>query len=208
MRFASRPAAIKTLLTLAILSTVAVVLACAPAAPALQRDKPTPTPTNTPTPTPEIVYLPVKGTLTPFQVHPTTPPGAAVHAGLMFEADRYLATREAQEAKGQRSVDASPTHTMIIFLQNTEDIPGVVEMLEAGGAEVHNAYPATDQSPTHIGAIIPVSMFHDIEADERITLIEHALQLIHYGAPAAPNGRKSTPCPQQPPNQASSNPDS
>ena len=173
MRSVSRPAALTFLLTVFVLAAIAAVLACGPTAPTPQGEEPKPTaePTPAPTTTPQLIHVYMHGTLTPIEAPPTPDPNAAVSYSLKQEAKRYLATREAQQAQDQRSVDEPPTYELIIRL-NTEDIAGVVETLEAGGAVVHETHGESTRYTATIIANVPVSLMLAIEDEDRITRVE------------------------------------
>ena len=189
MRFVSRPTGITFLL--ALLSIVAVILACAPAAPALRGDKPKPTTEQTPAPpaTPEFIYVQIKGTLTPIEAPPTPMPGAAVPYTLRMNAERYLATREAQKAQGIRSEDPQPTHEVLIYLSADDHITAVAQMLEAGGSVIYNTEIGTEHYLPYVYALVPVSLFLEVEADERIKLVEQMTPMILNNSPSTPSSQ-------------------
>ena len=103
MLFVSRPAGLTFLLALALLSIVTAILACAPTAPDPQGE--TSKPTAEPTSTPELIYVHINGTLTPIEAPPAPVPNAAVPSDIRMQAERYIATREAQQTQGIRSAN-------------------------------------------------------------------------------------------------------
>ena len=183
MRLVSRPAGIPFLLTLALLSIFAAILACAPTAPDLQGDTPTPTAT------PELIYVHIKGTLTPIEAPPTPMPGAAVPYTLRINAERYLATREAQQARGIRSADPQPTHGVLIYLSADDHITAVAQMMEAGGSVIYNTEIGTEHYQPYVYALVPVSLFLEVEADERIKLVEQMTPMILNNLPSTPSSQ-------------------
>ena len=191
MRFISRPVGLTFLLTVFVLAAIAAVLACAPRAPDRQGDKAKPTvkPTPAPTATPELIYVHIKGTLTPIEAPPTPVPNAAVPAGIIMQAERYIATREAQQTQGIRSADPQPTHEVVIYLSTDDHIEAVAQMLEAGGSFIYSTEIATEHYRTHVHAEVPLSLFLAMEADDRIKHVEQNLPPWHLSAPNAPSSQ-------------------
>ena len=198
MQFVSRPAGLMFLIAVTLLSIVAFILACGPTAPDPQGDTSNPTvkPTPAPTATPELIYVHIKGTLTPIEAPPTPMPGAAVPYTLRMNAERYLATREAQQAQGVRSADPQPTHEVFIYLSADDHITAVAQMLEASGSVIYNTEIGTEHYRPYVYALVPVSLFLEVEADERIKLVEQMTPIIPNNLPSTPSSQ-SFPVPVQ-----------
>ena len=116
-------------------------------------------------------------------------PGAAVPYTLRMNAERYLATREAQQAQGIRSADPQTTHEVLIYLSADYHITAVAQMLEAGGSVIYNTEIGTEHYRPYIYAQVPVSLFLEVEADERIKLVEQMPPIGPANLPSTPSSQ-------------------
>ena len=165
MRLVSRPAFLAILLTLALLSLVAAVLACAPTAPDTQADPPEPTAAPTPSPTPDVFYAYINNTRVPFHRPPPlpTPPNDKVEYGLRGQAFRYQEKLDEQRSRGITPDDPPPTADVHISI-----VPGsertAAKMLTASGATLVRYSPAsTLREYTRFTAEIPVTIILDLQ---------------------------------------------
>ena len=180
MRLVSRPAFLAILLTLALLSLVAAVLACAPTAPDTQADPPEPTAAPTPSPTPDVFYAYINNTRVPFHRPPPlpTPPNDKVEYGLRGQAFRYQEKLDEQRSRGVTPEETPPTADVHIRV-----VPGsehtAAKMLVESGATLRTYGSAESQPPnsprreySRFTAEIPVTIILDLQYYDYIIRVQ------------------------------------
>ena len=174
MRFVSRPTGLTLIITLALLTAVAAVLACAPTAPDPQADQPEPTAALTPSPTPDVFYAYINNTRVPFHRSPPlpTPPNNKVESDLRSQAFRYEKTLEEQRAAGVTPDDPPPTADVHIRIVPGKEITAA-KMLTAGGATLVRYSPASPLLEyTRFTVEIPVTIILDLQYYDYIIRVE------------------------------------
>ena len=180
MRFISRPAGLTFLLALALLSIVAVVLACGPSAPAVQTPPEGAKTQPTPTPTPEVSYAWINNTRVPFYRPPPlpTPPNDKVEYGLRGQAFRYQEKLDEQRSRGVTPEETPPTADVHIRV-----VPGsehtAAKMLVESGATLRTYGSAESQPPnsprreySRFTAEIPVTIILDLQYYDYIIKVQ------------------------------------
>ena len=162
------------LITLALLTVVAVVLACSPSAPPPQADKPEPTAAPTPSPTPDVFYAYINNTRVPFHRSPPLPtrPNDKVSGDLRGQAYRYEKTLQEQRAAGITPDDPPPTVDVHISIVPGKEITAA-KMLTASGATLVRYSPAsTLREYTRFTAEIPVTIILDLQYYDYIIKVQ------------------------------------